>query len=178
MICFIKISLKKLPKSSHCHEYGKLGLVFDEGFLCRHGMKRVHYYRENFLERDLVIAEWDRQPKTGTKREVELRNSILRFRKPAYYFSAFAQQTILKITKGPQTPLLEACNKYHRYEIEYNFSKENEYRIVLDSDDFVKFKERDLRIIIVPDSVALKSIKNYIASDWDYQPDIILFPEN
>lgn len=178
MICFIQIAFNQLISSPHSQEYGKFGLVFEKGFLRSEGVQPVGYYTEQSLWNDPFINQWSnsRNSKDSTKKH-KLQKEITLYRKPATYFPSFAEQTMMKVAKNAKGTILEHCHKYDRYKTGYDFRNEQEYRIAFEeSQDYMYFTEKDLYMIITPDSVAKSKIDSYLSKEWDHLPLVKVFP--
>ncbi len=178
MICFIEIPFKLLKSTPHSQEYGKFGLVFEKEFLRAQGVQPVIYYTEKSLWEDPLILEWSntRNSRNSQKRQ-KLTKEITLYRKPATYFPAFAEQTMMKVTRNEKGTFLEHCHKYDRYEIGYDFRNEQEYRITFEKgQNFMDFTEKDLSMIITPDLLSKSQIDNYLNKEWEYIPQVKVFP--
>ena len=178
MICFIKISLKKLKCSSHSRQYGKFGIVLTDIFLKSKGLKSVSYYTEESLWRDTAIKKWNekkgRNLSPGEKKKIE--KEILCFRKPALLFPSFSKSIIGIINKDVDGVTFGLWT-YNRYEEGYNFREENEYRIVFEREEnYLHFEEKDLYMIITPDESSKIDVEKYLRCAWNRQPQVIVFP--
>jgi len=182
MICFINICLTQLKKSPHSKEYGRLGLVFEDNYLRKNGIKQVRYYTEESLFTDPLVVKWNEEfayrpnltpEELARKKELEIQ--ILVYRKPATLFESFSESRMLAIEKSG----LSIKDVYDRYSIGYNFQTENEWRIVsLCDEEFLWFEESDLRLVIVPDSISKKRLGKYFSTRWSSTPEIVVFPDN
>lgn len=184
MICFIKISINELKKSSHINQYGKLGLVFDNRYLRLHGIRQVEYYEEDTVFKDPLIIEWNNKyaynpslsdEENKAKRELEKR--ILAFRKPEMLFPSFSESRLMKMERTKDGFNVEIEDAYSRYQIGYNFKKENEWRIISEEcNKYLYFDEKDLILVLVPDITSLEQIKKYIDSNWSNKPNVLICP--
>jgi hypothetical protein len=178
MICFIQIAFNQLKSTPHSKEYGKFGLVFENKFLHSQGAKPVGYYTENSLWNDPLIIEWSntRNSKDSSKR-LQLQTAITLYRKPATYFPAFAEQTMMKVTRTAKGTILEHYYKYDRYEIGYDFRNEQEYRIAFqDGQEYMYFTEKDLYMIVAPNSISKSQMESYLSREWQSIPQVKIFP--
>lgn len=178
MVCFIKIAFNKLKESSHQNEYGKFGLVLTDSFLKKKGIKPVLYYNEESLWRDSLILKWNRYVDKGLTKEerAELEREILAYRKPAKLFPSFAKSVTAVIQSTGQQSDVKFI-KYDRYEENYDFTRENEYRIIFDKvTDYLYFDERDLFMIFTPDLKAKAKIEAYLNKTWERRPTIKVYP--
>lgn len=183
MICFIKIAFKQAKNSPHSQEYGKLGLVFDEKFLKRNGIKPVQYYKEESLYNNSLVLEWNLKyayrpnlsPKEIKNKEA-LGAKILAYRKPSILFKSFIESRMLAIKRTISETKLKIIDAYERYPIGYNFQTEKEWRIVSNDSSYLEFSENELYMIIVPNLRSKLSLKEYFKSDWKIKPEILTFP--
>lgn len=178
MICFIKISLKKLKNSSHSKQYGKFGIVLTDNLLKSKGIKPVVYYTEKSLWKDQIIKKWNKNKGRNLppeeKKKVE--KEILHFRKPAVLFPSFLKSIIGIINSNSDGINLELWT-YNRYEEGYNFRDENEYRIVFEKgEDYLYFEEKHIYMIITPDESSKINVEKYLSYAWNRQPQVIVFP--
>ena len=177
MICFIKISFNQLKNSPHPAEYGKFGLVFTDSFLKSKGVRPVVYYTENTLWNDALIRKWNSsQNKMPRKDKADLEREILSYRKPAMLFPSFKQSVIMKLTRNIKETTLEFLT-YDRYLENYDFTKENEHRIVFDEGvDYLNFDEDDLFMIITPDITAKNEVETFLRNNWSFHPIVNVYP--
>jgi hypothetical protein len=174
MICFIKIAFTQLKNSTHCNEYGKFGLVFTNDFLKKKGVKPVFYYTEESLWNDELIRRWNSGGLSKT-RKVELEREIVSYRKPATLFSTFKESVTMKMTTYTNCLKLEYLT-YDRYNDNYDFRKENEYRITFEKDTDLYFEEKDLFIVIVPNVKAKGEVESFFRNSWSESPNVELYP--
>jgi hypothetical protein len=177
MICFIKIAFSQLKNSMLHKEYGKLGIVLTNDFLRARGIKPVHYYTEESLWNDQLIKKWNYDAEGLNKGEKsKLAKEIVSFRKPAKLFPSFRKSVthIIQFGSGkPQTSYFT----YNRYAEGYDFTKENEYRIVFDEgNEYLHFKEDDLYMIIAPNLEAQKTIETFLNENWRAKPKVKVYP--
>lgn len=179
MICFIKIAFSQLKNSMLHKEYGKLGIVLTNDFLRARGIQRVHYYTEESLYTDPLIFKWNHDWPNGKISAVEarqLQKEITAYRKPATLFPSFGKSGthIIQFGSGkPQTSYFT----YNRYATGYDFTKENEYRIVFDEGiEYLHFKEDDLYMIIAPNLEAQKTIETFLNENWRAKPKVKVYP--
>lgn len=177
MICFIKISFSQLKNSSHSSEYGRFGIVLTDSYLRAKGIRPVHYYTEESLWNDQLIKKWDYNAKSLNKEEKkELEKEIVSFRKPSSLFPSFRESVIMKITRDSNGTKIEHLT-YDRYEEGYDFRKENEHRIVFDEGvDYLYFEERDLFMIITPDTKVQRRIQDVFSRNWKEKPRVTIYP--
>ena len=180
MICFIKIAFSQLKSSAHDKEYGKLGIVLANDFLKAKGIRCVHYYTEESLYRDPLILKWNNNDRANRKlpsTEVrQLEKGITSFRKPTKLFSSFGKSGTHIIHFGSGQPQTDYFT-YNRYSEGYDFTKENEYRIVLDEGiDYLYFEESDMYMIITPDLETKKAIETFLKQHWKKKPKVEVYP--
>jgi hypothetical protein len=179
MICFIKIPFSRLKNSMLHKEYGKLGIVLTNNFLRTRGIKPVHYYTEESLYTDSLILKWNYDwpnKKISADEAGQLQKEITAYRKPATLFPNFGKCVthIIQFGSGkPQTSYFT----YNRYAAGYDFTKENEYRIVFDEGNgYLNFKENDIHMIIVPNLEAQKTIETFLNENWRTKPNVTVYP--
>lgn len=178
MICFIKISFNKLRNSPHSQIYGKLGSVFTEKFLKKSGVKPVCYYTEKQLKDDPLIIRWN-QSKDHVEKTL-LSKEILQYRKPASMWESFhnAASRVVHLKSTSSSGFSAKLWVYDRYQIGYDFTLENEHRIVGgDSEQYMYFSEEDLYMVIVPDKERAFVINKYFEDNWTYIPKVKIFPK-
>jgi hypothetical protein len=178
MICFIQIAFHQLRTSNHHSEYGKFGIVLTNKFLKDNFLHPVYYYSEESLYHNPAILKWNYGNKSGKLTQSErhlLEEEITSYRKPIRLFSDFEKSIthIINFNNG-KTPKTD-CFTYNRYPIGYDFSQENEYRIVIK--ECLSFKETDLFMIIVPDHDSKDIIDNYLNKNWIHKPKVELYPQ-
>ncbi|NQV18670.1 MAG: hypothetical protein HQ534_09030 [Armatimonadetes bacterium] len=177
MVCFIKISIKQLKSSPHSDHYGRLGLVFRKKFLIKKGIRLVQYYQEESLYNDTTVLEWNHKfayrpnlSPEDNKRKRELEIQILAFRKPSKLFNSFSESRSIVISQNK----VEIKDAYDRYNIGYDFQKENEWRITQQNNEYIEFSERDLQIVIAPDINSKNELKGYFKRKWTIKPIILV----
>jgi len=177
MVCFIKINFSQLRTSNHCREYGKFGIVLDDGFLRSQGIRPVKYYTEESVWNDPLIKKWNYRLKSLSPKEKEnLEKEILTYRKPASFFSAFRKSVMAKITGSTSRGTVEFI-KYDRYKEGYDFTKEHEYRIAFDEGvDYLCFEEQNLFMVITPDAKAQHRVRDFFHVNWEREPRIVVYP--
>jgi len=179
MICFIKIAFNQLKNSTHAKEYGKLGIVLTSDFLKAKGMRCVHYYTEQSLYSDPLILKWNHGWANGKLSDAEarqLQKEITAYRKPAKLFPSFVKSVTHIIHFGSGEPQTDYFT-YNRYAEGYDFTKENEHRILPDQDvEYLRFEESDLDMIITPDLEAKKAIETFLNQNWREKPKVELYP--
>lgn len=177
MICFMKIPFKQLNNSTHSNEYGGFGIVLTDSFLKANRIRRVHYYTEESLWNDPLIRKWNFVAKSLNKGErPELEKEILSFRKPASLFPSFKESVIMKITRAPDGTRIEHLT-YDRYKERYDFRKESEYRIIFDEGvDYLDFEEKDLFMVITPDTEVQRRIQDFFSQYWREKPQVRVYP--
>lgn len=177
MICFIKIFFNQLKTSSHFAEYGKFGLVLTNGFLRNKGIKPVFYYTESSLWNDELIRKWNYDKnRMSSKDKADLVREIVSYRKPATLFPSFKESVIMKVTRASEGTTLEFLT-YDRYPDNYDFSRENEYRIVFDDGvGYLYFGEDDLFMIITPDLKSKDEVESFLKRNWSKQPKVVVCP--
>lgn len=173
MVCFIRIAFNSLRGCNHWKEYGKLGIVLSDRFLKSKGIRPVEYYTEESLWHDPLIRKWNYEP--DKRRECE--KEILAFRKPATYFPAFKKSAIAKLTADPKSGGRLEFLKYDRYEVDYDFTREQEHRIVFDADGAcLSFEESDLFMVIAPNIEAQRRIQDFFIGNWEIIPQVVVYP--
>jgi len=177
MICFIKIAFNQLFTTTHSKEYGRFGIVLTNNFLRAKGIKPVHYYTEDSLWNDPLIKKWNYSLKgLSAKEKADLAKEIVSYRKPATLFSSFKESVITKLTRTSEGINVEYLT-YDRYQEGYDFTKENEYRIVFEEGvNYLYFSEGDLYMVITPDSEAKSRIKTYLNQYWTRLPKVEIYP--
>ncbi len=177
MICLIKTSFNQLRTSTNSMEYGKFGLVFTERFLKTKGMRPVFYYAEKSLWTDELIKRWNQSHKNlSHKDKTDLEKEIVSYRKPATLFPSFKESVTMKLTKATAGTTLEYLT-YDRYPDGYDFTKENEHRIVFDKGvDYLYFGKSDLVMVITPDLEAKKTIEIFLNENWRDKPKVEVYP--
>jgi len=172
MICFICIPLNKIRSSPHHKQYGKLGIVLSNQFLENKGIKPVEYYTEQSLWNDPLVKQFNSLG--GGSRE--LQNEILTYRKPSTYFPNFRKSVQLRISVSGTQRTSELI-KYDRYPDNYDFKQENEWRIAFpDGTQYMDFDEKDLYMVITPDSESRTAIYSFFRENWTHQPIVKIFP--
>ncbi len=175
MICFIKIPFSQLKSSNHSTEYGKFGLVFIDSFLKSKGIRPVFYYTEDSLWTDELIRRWNYEKKSKQEK-ADLEREIISYRKPATLFTTFKKSVTMKLTRTPQETTIEYL-AYDRYPDNYDFRKENEYRIVFDKGvDYLSFGDGDLFMVIVPGLKAKNEVEAFLKGNWSKQPEVKVYP--
>jgi hypothetical protein len=177
MICFIKINFSQIKKSNHSREYGKFGIVLEKEFLEASGIRQVKYYAEESLWDDPLIRKWNYELESlpPDKRE-DCEKEILTYRKPATYFATFKKSAILKLTVTPNGGRISYI-KYDRYPEGYDFTTENEHRIVFEEGvDYLYFEEKDLFMVITPDMKAQRRIQDFFSQNWREEPKVAIYP--
>ena len=177
MICFVQINFSQLKQSSHSREYGKFGIVLNNQFLRASGIRPVTYYTEESVLDDPLIRKWNYELKSlPPDKRMDCEKEILTYRKPATYFPAFKKSVILKLTSSPSGSEISYI-KYDRYPEGYDFTKENEYRIVLnDGQEYLNFSDRDLFMVITPNLESKHTVESFSKSNWPYQPRVEVYP--
>lgn len=172
MICFINIPFHKLKSSPHCKNYGKFGIVLSNEFLNRKGIRRVDYYTEQSLRDDPLVRQFNASGGGGKA----LQNEILTYRKPSTYFPNFKKSVQLRI-EVKETETIVSHIKYDRYPDNYDFRQENEYRIAfLDGTQYMDFEEKDMYMIITPDSESNSSLDSFLKENWTNRPIVKVYP--
>ncbi|MBI4245500.1 MAG: hypothetical protein HY606_15535 [Planctomycetes bacterium] len=182
MISFIKISLSSLKNSKHAEQYGKFGIVLGNDFLVNKGIRAVKYYTEKSLFRDQLIIRFNTQliksRIAGEKTfEIpkEIQREITNFRKPASLFYSFKYSVSHIInfnSKGTTTGVFT----YDRYPEGYDFTRENEHRIIFEDEEYLYFNEGDLFMVITPDSEAKSKIEAFLNESWKQKPLVKVYP--
>lgn len=177
MICFIKSSFNQLRTCTHSREYGKFGIVLTDKFLRVKGIRPVRYYTEGSLWNAPLIKKWNYSSKgLSAKEKADLEKEIVAYRKPATLFPSFKESVITKLIRTSEGVNVEYLT-YDRYQEGYDFTKENEYRIVFDEGvDYLYFDESDLYMVITPDSEAKSRIETYLNQYWTRLPRVEVFP--
>ena len=177
MICFIKTTFNQLRDSKLAIEYGKMGIVLANDFLKVKGIRCVHYYTEESLYRDPLILKWNHDSANGRLSEAQqLQKEITAYRKPARLFPSFEKSVTHIIHFGSGQPRTDYFT-YDRYAELYDFTKENEYRIVPDEGiEYLYFREGDVYMIITPDLEAKKAIETFLNQNWREKPKVEVYP--
>lgn len=177
MICFINISVNKIANSIHVEQYGRLGIVFREGFLHKQGIKEVHYFKENELLYDEKVLKWNLQyayrPNLNSKellKKRELEIEILAYRKPIKMFGSFKNIRRLNLYK------MDVEDVYNEYKIGYDFQKEREWRLVSFNNDYLNFLETDLSLVFVPNNNIREKLTKYFKINWSNLPEVKVCP--
>ena len=181
IICFTEITSEKLAKSGHDVRYGRLGLVFQDTFLLKHGLRPVYYYTEESLLTDMIVNRWNLDyayraklspEEEKVKRGLEL--EILTYRKPATLFRSFSESGSLVL----MAQTAEYREAYDRYPDGYDFTTENEWRIVSENEEeYLYFDERDLRVIIIPGESYRDKVMDYLEQEWNNPPSVVAYPK-
>ena len=67
--------------------------------------------------------------------------------------------------------------KYNRYPENYDFKQENEWRIAFsEGSQYMDFDEKDLYMVITPDSESYASIYSFFKEHWIHQPIVKIYP--
>lgn len=178
MICFIGTAFNQLATSTHSRHYGKFGIVLKSDFLRKKGVRPVEYYTEESVWTNPLIKKWNYYTANNLHpdKHKELQDEIVSYRKPATLFPSFLKLTTIQISKNKEG-LSAQRYTYNRYPERYDFTKENEYRLVFNNGDGVlPFNESDLYMIIAPDPRAKRRVEEYLRTSWSYQPHVEAFP--
>ena len=91
MLCFIQISFNQLATSLHSRHYGKFGIVLNNNFLKKEGIKPVEYYTEESVWTNPLIIKWNHYAKNNLypEKHKDLQDEIVSYRKPATLFLSF-----------------------------------------------------------------------------------------
>jgi len=129
------------------------------------------------LWNDPLIQKWNYELKSlPHDRRKDCEKEILTYRKPAAFFPAFKKSVMAMITAAPSGGTVEWI-KYDRYEEEYDFTKEHEHRIVFDEGvDYLYFEEKDLFMVITPDTKAQRKIQHFFNQNWKDKPQVTIYP--
>jgi hypothetical protein len=178
MICFNKNSFSQLKRSTHHIIYGKFGLVFTEDFLKNNGIKPVLYYTETSLWIDPLIKRWNLEnDKLSMTEKIQIERNITNFRKPARLFKSFNDSVTIIMSHSSQGSNIQYWT-YNRYPENYDFTKENECRIVVNSGaEYLNFNEEDVFMVITPDLKAKEKIDSFFEDNWDTHPIVKLYPQ-
>jgi len=187
MICFINIPFNKLKSSEHYLTYGMFGLVFGESFRRRFGLGQVVYYEEMSLFNDRLVLLFNELMYINSRfrtdaNEIELaqlRTEILSYRKPSKLWPSFGESVVVNISNNnPDSKCKLTYSQYDRYPQGYDFTKEQEWRIVSSTGmtEYINFSEDDLEIIIVPDIRSRDSVHEFLVQSYKALPKIFLFP--
>ncbi len=177
MISFIRIARNKLRTCNHWKEYGKFGIVLTDRFLKSRCIRLVKYYTEESLWNDPWIRKWNYELKSlpADKRE-KCEKEILAYRKPSTMFSTFKNSVMAKITVTSTGGTVDLI-KYNRYPKGYDFTKEQEHRIIFDEGvDYLYFDESDLFMVITPNSECKDRVESFLKQNWSRQPRVEVFP--
>lgn len=181
MISFVDIPLKKLPRWTPVEHYGKLGVVFTDKFRSRANVKRIVYYDEyTNLARDPMILQLHRAIEKQEKSEMErLRHLVVERRKPARLWPELnGLFAMLKISMGADAQATFEKITYSRYPEGYNFTIEQEARIVTpESDRDVYFEESEVLAVIAPDTATKELVEARLDGQWAVTPQVLVFPK-
>ena len=122
-------------------------------FLKGKGIHPVEYYTEESIWTNPLITQWNyyTRNKIHPEKHKEMQDEIVNYRKPATLFPSFLRLTTIEINKTSEG-LTARRYTYDRYPEGYDFTKENEHRIVFAEEvDYLYFKEDDLFMVITPD---------------------------
>lgn len=186
MLCFIKIPFNKLKNTTHYLNYGKFGLVFGKKFIKKYQPKQVTYYKEDDLFNDKKIIRYNQLLHLNSRsheQESELRQlseEILLYRKPYKLWPSFGESVIARVrNNNPELKYNLQLWQYDRYPEGYDFSKEQEWRIAVNSkgsQDYIDFYEEDIELIIVPDINSRDEVHKFLLQNYQHQPKVVLFP--
>jgi hypothetical protein len=178
MLCFIRISFNQLAMSPHSEQYGKFGIVLTNSFLKNKGIHPVDYYTEESVWTNPLIMERNHYTENNLhpERHKEMQDKIVNYSKPATLFFSFLKLTTIEINRTPES-LTGKRYTYNRYPEGYDFTKENEYRIIFDKgEDYLCFNEGDLLMVITPDLKSKDGIESFFKLHWSKQPEVRVFP--
>jgi len=177
MICFIQIPFTQLASSNHATEYGQLGIVLTNHFLRQKSIKQVYYYTETSIWQDESVIKWNYgRGKLPLSEKRKLEEEIVNYRKPAYLFPDL-KETMMKLSTVENNTNLECVPKYVRYPVDYDFTKESEFRITFSNEEqYLQFDEKDIFMIIVPDASARSQISSFLKTNYSSYPKVELYP--
>lgn len=180
MISFVDVSLKKLRRWEPAEHYGKLGIAFTDKFRARTHALRVTYYDQYAnLARDQMVLQLHRAIQAQDKAEMErLQHLVVERRKPARLWPELNSLfSMLKITMVSEAQATFEKITYSRYPQGYDFTIEQEARIVTgDGDRDVHFDESEVLTVIVPDEATKKLVKARLDGQWSTTPQFFIFP--
>lgn len=180
MISFVDVSLKKLRSWEPAEHYGKLGIAFTNKFRERTHALRVTYYDQYAnLARDPMVIQLHRAIQAQDKAEIErLQHLVVERRKPARLWPELNSLfSMLKITMGSEAQATLEKITYSRYPQGYDFTMEQEARIVTgEGDRDVHFDESEVLTVIVPDEATKKLVKPRLDGHWSTTPQFFVFP--
>lgn len=180
MISFVDVPLKKLRRWEPAEHYGKLGIAFTDKFRARTHALRVTYYNQyDNLALDPMVLQLDKAIQAQDKAEMErLQHLVVERRKPARLWPELnGLFAMLKITMGSDTQATFEKITYSRYPQGYDFTMEQEARIVTgEGDRDVHFDESEVLTVIVPDEATKKLVKAQLDRHWKTPPQFLVFP--
>lgn len=178
MISFVDVPFKKLAKWVPSTHYGKLGIAFTDAFRRRNQIKNVRYYQLRGLEKDPLVARYNRAIVREVTFEADnISKILLGYRKPAVLWPEFEQLfAMIKFTAGPQGAGIEKLT-YSRYATGYKFHEEHEARwITADTNHSLPFSESDVLKIIVPNSEIGDIVNAALNAKWS-GVHIMVYPD-
>jgi len=180
MISFVDVPLKKLRHWAPAEQYGKLGVAFTDKFRARTHAQRVAYYDQYAnLARDPMVLRLHRAIQTQDKAEMErLRHLVVERRKPARLWPELnGLFSMLRITKGADAQATLEKITYSRYPEGYDFTVEQEARIVTtEGDRDIYFDESEVLTVIAPDEATKELVRTRLDGHWSATPQFHLFP--
>lgn len=187
MICFINIPFNKLKLSPHGLTYGKFGIVFGKRFIKKFKPQQFVYYKETDLFNDKKVIQYNQLLKLPSRTTdqnneiIKISEEILLYRKPYKLWPSFHESVIAKIhNNNPKLQPELTLWQYDRYPENYDFSKEQEWRLSnlkVNNNEYLNFSVEDIEAIIVPDIKSRDKVCNYIEEqNYQYTPKILLFP--
>ena len=143
-------------------------------------MQRVVYYGEYAnLARDQMVLQLHRAIETQDKSEMErLRHLVVERRKPARLWTELnGLFAMLKISMGTDAQATFEKITYSRYPEGYDFTVEQEARIVTtESDRDVHFEESEVLAVIAPDAATKELVEARLDGKWSATPPVLVFP--
>lgn len=180
MISFVDVPLKKLRHWAPAEHYGKLGVAFTDKFRARTHAQRVAYYDQYAnLARDPLVLQLHRAIQTQDNAVMErLQHLVVERRKPARLWPELnGLFSMLKITMGEDAQATFEKITYSRYPQGYDFTIEQEARIVTsEGDRDVLFDESEVLAVIAPDEATKDWVKARLNGHWSATPSFLVFP--
>lgn len=103
-----------------------------------------------------------------------MESEILTYRKPAYQFESFSDSVSI-VFSGKDVNIKPV---YDCYPPGYNFQDEQEWRIAqIEDNKYINFSERDLTMVIVPNNKSKEKLTTYFEKEWDFRPNVQIFPK-
>ncbi len=178
LLSFVCIPFKKLSHWAPSDHYGKLGIAFTDRFSRRTQIQHVGYYELHGLERDpLVVKHNQARSNKDESTTQRLHDQLLAYRKPARLWPEFQNLYANFLLTRTEDGVDVSKITYDRYPTGYDFRQERETRIVLtEESQYLNFEETDVLKIIVPDTEIEKTVEKFLVTNWQVQPEVIVYP--